>query len=56
MLAGVVGIGDLGGAEIGTGHETVDEGGLPYPAVAAEEGDLAGQQRCQFGNALACLC
>ena len=44
VLAGVVGIGDLGRAEIGTWHEAIDKGGLPHPAVAAEEGDLTWQQ------------
>ena len=54
MKAGVVGIGDLGGAEVGAWHEAVDEGGLPYPAVAAKEGNLAGQQLLQGVDALAC--
>ena len=53
MQAGVVGIGDLGGAEIGPGHEAIDEGGLPHPAVAAQEGDLAGQQRLEQIDAIA---
>jgi hypothetical protein len=44
VLAGVVGIGDLSGAEVGIGHETIDEGGLPHPAVAAKESDLARQE------------
>ena len=43
MQTGVVGIGDLGGAEVGAWHEAVDEGGLPHPTVAAEECDLARQ-------------
>ena len=56
MEARVVGIGNLGSAEVGAWHETVDEGGLPYPAVAAQEGDLAGKEGFQAVNALPCLC
>ena len=53
--AHVMGIGELGGAEVDTRHEAVDEGGLPHPTIAAEHGDLVFEQRTEVVDALSRL-
>jgi len=53
--AHVMGIGELGGAEVDAWHETVDEGGLPHPTIAAEYGDLVFKQRTEVVDALSRL-
>ena len=44
MLTEVMGIGDFSGAEVGIRYETIDESGLPHPAVAAKKSDLVWQK------------
>ena len=48
MLTREMGIADFGCAEIGPRHQTVDDGGLPHPTIAAEQGDLTFKERAQF--------
>ena len=52
----VVGIGDLGSAEIGIGQETVDEGRFPHSTIAAEHCDLTLEQLHHCLNTIASLC
>ena len=52
VLSEVMGIGDLGGTQVGIGHQLIDEGGLPHPAVATQERDLSLEQGAQRLNAL----
>ena len=54
VLAEVMGIGDLCRAQVGIGHQLIDEGGLPYPAVATEQGDLVFEQGAQRINTVTC--
>ena len=37
----VVGIAEISSTQVCTWHEAIDEGGLPHPTVAAEQGYLA---------------
>lgn len=52
----VVGIGDLGSAEIGIGQETVDEGRFPHSTITAQHGDLTLEQLHHCFNTIASLC
>ena len=52
MLSEVMGIGDLGGTQVGIGHQLIDKGGLPHPAVATQERDLSLEQGAQRLDAL----
>ena len=52
VLAHLMGIGDFCRAEVDTRHEAIDDGGLPHPAVAAEERDLAFEHRQERIDAL----
>ncbi len=54
VLSEVMGIGDLCGAQVGIGHQLIDEGGLTHPTVAAEQGDPAFEQGAQRLYAFAC--
>ena len=40
VLSRVMGIRNLGSAQVSLRHQAVDECGLPHPAVATEQGDL----------------
>ena len=50
-----MGFADLGGAQVGTGYETVDERRLAHTAVAAEQRDFACKQRAKRFHAVARL-
>ena len=56
MHTRVVGIGNLGCAEIGIGQETVDEGGFPHSTITAQHGDLTLEQLHHCLYAIASLC
>ena len=55
MLAHVMGVGNLRGAEVGPRHQTVDDRRLAHAAIAAEQGDLPIEQRAQGIEPFACL-
>ena len=44
MLAGVMGIGDLGSTLRGARNQAIDQRGLPHPTIAAQQGDFAFEQ------------
>ena len=52
MLPRLVSIADFGCAEVGSWDKSIDDGRLAHAAVAAEQRDLAFQQRTQFVDAV----
>ncbi len=52
MLAGVMGIGNLGSALRGARNQAIDECGLPHPTITAQQSDFAFEQLTQHIDTL----
>ena len=56
VLARLMGLADVGCAQVDAWHETINKGGLAHTAIATEQRYLATEQGAQLFDAGTCFC